>query len=104
MGTIIRAWRGWAPLTNADAYVRHFTTNVLPELRTIDGFLGASLSRQERSADIEYLVLTRWASMDAIRAFAGADVAKAVVEPEAVAALTSFDRTVQHYEVVAEGS
>jgi len=40
--------------------------------------------------------------MDAIRAFAGDDVENAVVEPEAVAALTTFDRTVQHYEVVQE--
>lgn len=40
--------------------------------------------------------------MDAIRAFAGDDVESAVVEPEAVAALVSFDRTVQHYEVVQE--
>jgi heme-degrading monooxygenase HmoA len=51
---------------------------------------------------VEFLVLTRWASMDAIRAFAGDDVGKAVVEPEAVQALLSFDRTVQHYEVVQE--
>jgi heme-degrading monooxygenase HmoA len=32
---------------------------------------------------VEFLVLTRWSSMDAIRAFAGADVRKAVVEPAA---------------------
>jgi hypothetical protein len=40
--------------------------------------------------------------MEAIRAFAGADVGKAVVEPGAVAALRSYDDRVQHHEVIAE--
>jgi hypothetical protein len=40
--------------------------------------------------------------MDAIRAFAGEIVSRAVVEPDAVAALVSFDATVQHYQVVEE--
>jgi hypothetical protein len=39
--------------------------------------------------------------MDAIRAFAGDDLARAVVEPEAAAVLTRFDQEVRHYEVVA---
>jgi hypothetical protein len=51
---------------------------------------------------VEFLVLTRWASMDAIRAFAGDDVGRAVVEPDAIAALVSFDRTVRHYELLQE--
>ncbi len=48
--------------------------------------------------------MTRWESMDAIRQFAGAEVEKAVVEPEAAAALVSFDRTVEHYEVLEDAS
>lgn len=99
---IVRSWRGRAAKGNA-AYVEHFRRNVMPELHEIEGFLGASLLREERADEVEFLVLSRWASMDAVRAFAGADVTRAVVEPEAVAALTDYDRTVHHYEVV-EGS
>jgi len=47
-------------------------------------------------------VLTRWRSMDAIRAFAGKDVEQAVVEPAAVAALIEFDSRVRHYGVVED--
>jgi heme-degrading monooxygenase HmoA len=72
---------------------------VLPELQAIEGFRGATLLRREDGAEIEFLVLTRWASLEAIRAFAGDDIERAVVEPEAVAVLVSFDDRVRHYEV-----
>jgi hypothetical protein len=50
--------------------------------------------------EIEFLVLTVWESMDSIRAFAGDNPERAVVEPEARAALVRFDDTVHHYEVL----
>ena len=99
---IIRTWRGRAEPATAEAYPEHFRRNVLPALRGIAGFKGAQLLRHDRQGAVEFLVLTRWASMDAIRAFAGADVTQAVVEPEAVAALASFDKTVTHYEIVED--
>jgi heme-degrading monooxygenase HmoA len=102
--TIVRAWRGRASRENPAAYAEHFAATVVPELERVDGFLGASLLRHDQADAIEFLVLTRWASMDAIRAFAGDDVNKAVVEPAAAAALVDFDRMVQHYEVVQEVS
>jgi len=98
---IIREWRGRAG-TDAEAYPRHFRSDVAPELRRIPGFLGAHLSRRRLNDDIEFVVLTKWSSMEAIRAFAGADVGKAVVEPAAVAALRSYDDRVQHYETIAD--
>lgn len=99
---IVRSWRGCADPKKSTAYPEHFRRNVLPELRGIAGFQGAQLLRHDRPDEVEFLVLTRWASMDAIRAFAGKDVSQAVVEAEAVAALTNFDKTVTHYEMVAE--
>jgi len=97
---IIRQWRGRAPLAEAARYRAHFVGKVLPELQAIDGFVGAYLGQRDLGDSVEFLVLTRWASMDAIRAFAGADVEKAVVEPEAAAALRDFDPEVQHYDVL----
>jgi heme-degrading monooxygenase HmoA len=97
---ILREWRGRASVDQAEAYPEHFRRSVLPELRGIPGFCGATLSRRDFGDGIEYLVLTRWQSMDAIRAFAGGDVGKAVVEPGAVAALAEFDDTVRHYEII----
>jgi heme-degrading monooxygenase HmoA len=99
---IVRAWRGRASSAKPQAYIDHFNRTVLPELRDIPGFRGASLLREDRADGVEFIVLTRWDSMDAVHAFAGGDVSLAVVEPEAVAALETFDKTVHHYTLVTE--
>jgi heme-degrading monooxygenase HmoA len=97
---IIREWRGRARRSQADAYPRHFRERVISELREVPGFMGAQLSRRDVDGGVEFLVLTQWQSMDAIRGFARTEVDKAVVEPGAAAALVEFDERVRHYEVV----
>jgi heme-degrading monooxygenase HmoA len=99
---IVREWRAWAG--SADAYASHFRRNVLPELRTLGGFLGASLLEHQGNSEVELLVLTRWSSMDAIREFAGDEVSHAVVEPDAIAALVRYDQRVKHYEVLEDAT
>jgi len=94
---IARLWKGVAGSpAGADAYQRHVTARVFPELRKIPGHKGAQVLRRDR----EFLVITFWESMDAIRKFAGPDPERAVVEPEARAVLSEFDEHVSHYEVV----
>ena len=97
---VLREWRGRADPARADAYPKHFRDNVLPELRGIAGFAGAHLARRDLGGKVEFIVLTRWRSLDAIRAFAGDDIGKAVVEPGAIAALIDFDARVHHYDVL----
>jgi heme-degrading monooxygenase HmoA len=93
---IARLWRGSASdAAKADAYRRHVTTQVLPSLSAIEGYRGARVLRRGE----EFLVITFWESMDAIRGFAGEDPERAVVEPEARAVLAQFDDFVRHYEV-----
>jgi len=101
---IVRTWRGRAAPAQPDDYPEHFRFRVLPALKEIRGFLGASLLRHDRPDEIEFLVLTRWTSLDAIRAFTGEHLDRAVVEPEAMEALASFDPTVRHYEVIEEAA
>ena len=97
---IIREWRARADLSRADAYPRHFRTQVMPELSHIPGFLGAHLIKRPLDGGIEFVVLSRWESPAAIRGFAGDDIGRAIVEPGAAAALVDFDSTAQHYEVI----
>lgn len=99
---IVREWRARADIARPDAYPAHFRAEVVPYLKRLLGFRGATLARRMLADQIEFVVLTRWASTESIRAFAGADISKAIVEPGGVAALIAFDSTAQHYEVVED--
>ena len=99
---IIREWRARAAVSNADAYPEHFRNKVVPDCRQMAGFVGIELSKRLLDDKlIEYVCLTKWRSMDDIRAFAGPDVGKAVIEPGAEKVLVNWDDRVTHYEVVA---
>ena len=97
---IVRIWRGQSTIEQADAYFRHVTEKVFPSLAGIPGHRGAYLLRRKTAGQIEFLALTLWESMQAVREFAGEDVETAVVEPEARAVLAEFDSFVRHYDLV----
>jgi heme-degrading monooxygenase HmoA len=96
---IARIWRGHAANAKADAYFRHVTGTVFPSLKALAGHRGAWLLRRQADGKTEFLALTLWESLDSIRAFAGDDIATAIVEPEARAVLADFDDFARHYEV-----
>ena len=58
------------------------------------------------SSDLEgpHRVFSWWESEDAVRAFAGADIGRAVVAEEAKRVLVSFDADVRHYSVQVEAT
>lgn len=97
---VLRMWKARSTADKLSAYVRHVTGKVFPSLRAIEGHRGAYLARRTVNGAIELIVLTLWDSMAAIRKFAGAEPGKAVVDPEAKAALTEFDDFVTHFEVI----
>jgi uncharacterized protein len=99
-GMILRMWRARATIEKAGEYVRHATEKVFPALRSIEGHRRAYLLRHAVDDAVELVVLTLWESMGAVRKFAGAELEKAVIEPEARAILASFDESVTHFEVV----
>ena len=98
---IARMWRGQAKAANADAYERFVTTKVFAELRSISGHRGAYLLKRllENGNEIEFIAVTLWESLASIRGFAGDDIERAVVEPEARAILSSFDDFVRHFQL-----
>ncbi|HYG84829.1 MAG TPA: antibiotic biosynthesis monooxygenase [Azospirillum sp.] len=98
---IARLWRGSATTQNAEGYERHARDTVFPALASIPGHRGAILLRRGTGDGTEFLVLTLWDSMDAVRGFAGDAAQTAVVEPEARAVLADFDDVVRHFEVAS---
>jgi hypothetical protein len=99
---IARIWRGWAPLASADDYQRHYETEVREHLGAVSGFGGARLLRSQDGEEVMFTSITFFASLDAVRGFAGDDYDVAVVEEAARRALSHWDERVSHHEVVAE--
>jgi heme-degrading monooxygenase HmoA len=96
---IARIWRGQATAANAGAYQLHVRKDVFPKLKHITGHRGAYLLRRAVDNRVEFLAVTLWESIEAIRQFSGNNVTTAVVEPEARAVLAEFDAFATHYEV-----
>src|SRR5262245_27922672 len=97
---IARNWRGLVKTEEADNYIRHLQNNTIPQLERISGFVSASILRKPAARGVEFMVLTTWQSMDAIRQFAGETVEVAVVPQAARAMMVDYDTTVTHYEIV----
>jgi heme-degrading monooxygenase HmoA len=97
-----RLWHGWTTHENADAYDELLQTKILPRIHRVEGYKGAYLLRRDVEDGVEFVTLTFFESMDAVRAFAGEDHGVAVVPPEARKLLSRFDQTSKHYEIVVE--
>ncbi len=97
---IARVWSADASVANGPRYVEHLEQSVLPELAVIPGHRSARLLQRTVGDRVEFMVVTLWESMDAIRQFAGDEMETAVVEPAAQAVLGDFDKHVTHYEIV----
>jgi heme-degrading monooxygenase HmoA len=98
---IVRRWEARATAEGADRYRAHFATVVVEQLKELDGFRGAQVLRAvDAGTDrVELIDLTYWESLDAITAFAGADVRMAIVDETARQYLLEFDSTVSHYSL-----
>ncbi|MGH9211631.1 MAG: antibiotic biosynthesis monooxygenase family protein [Acidimicrobiales bacterium] len=101
---ITRMWRGWAPADRAQDYERHYRSDVLAVLRGVAGFQGARLLGRTTGDETEFVSLTFFDDLYAVRAFAGADYETAVVADEAREVLIRFDDHVGHYETAFETS
>jgi hypothetical protein len=55
--------------------------------------------RRDLGPGVEFVIVTRWKSMDAIRQFAGEIIEAAVVPSEVQAMMVEYDEVVTHYEI-----
>lgn len=100
---IARIWRGWAPSATADDYQHHYESEVSGHLRSVEGFRGARLLRRDDGRrEVMFTSITFFTGLDAVRAFAGDDCERAVVEPDARRALSLWDERVSHHEVIID--
>ena len=98
-GTVLRRWTARTSESQLPKYLEYFAKNVLPELRRVPGYVGATVSLRRLGSEVEIVVETTWRSLESVRNFAGADLEAAVVAEQAAALLTNFDRRVTHWEM-----
>jgi heme-degrading monooxygenase HmoA len=81
--------------------VVHLQSETFPRLSKIPGFLDASILRRSVQDGVEFLIVTRWESIEAIRRFAGENPEQAVVPESVQSLMVRYDQVVVHYEIVS---
>ena len=97
---ITRMWRGWTAAADADAYERFLRTQLFPQVAKLQGFRGARILRRRLEDEEEFVTLTVFESLEAVRAFAGEDYETPVIEPEAQRMLSRYEDRAVHYSTV----
>jgi heme-degrading monooxygenase HmoA len=97
---ISRVWHGWTTRENANAYETLLRSEVLPGIHRVRGFKGAHVLRRDLRDEVEFVTITLFDSLEAVKEFAGEDYEVAVILPEAHRLLSRFDARSAHYETV----
>lgn len=100
-GMLTRLWRGWTAPENAEAYERFLLDDLFPSIRDRPGFRGAEVLRRFDGDEVAFVTLTRFDSLDDIRAFAGDNYEVPVLEPQALALLSRYDAHALHFETAS---
>jgi heme-degrading monooxygenase HmoA len=98
---IARVWHGYTKPEHADAYEALLKPELLPEISRAKGYLGSYLLRRPLGAEVEFVTIMLWESINAIRAVAGPEYDTAVIPEERRKYLARFDPQAAHYEIAA---
>lgn len=96
---IARVWRGWTRADDADRYVEYLQQTGVAAFRSTPGNEGSHLLRRTEGDRTEFIVLSFWDSVEAVKRFAGDDIERAVFYPEDERFLVARDEHVTHYEI-----
>jgi heme-degrading monooxygenase HmoA len=96
---IARIWRGVTRAEHIDEYLDYLERTGLGEYRDTPGNIGVTVLRRVAGDRAEFVLISYWESMDAIKAFAGDDPERAVYYPDDDRYLLEKVPTVDHYEV-----
>ena len=99
---IARLWRGRTLASKADRYEAYLNASGIARIRSTPGNLGVTELRRTENGRTEFLVISFWESIEAVKKFAGKDYQKAVILPRDREYLLEVEPNVLHYEVVRE--
>jgi hypothetical protein len=96
---ISRHWIGVIKKDKVFNYIDHLEKTVFPNLSKIEGLRNSYYLKREIKEGIEFLIVTEWESVEAIKLFAGPDIEEAVVDPYAKSMMVTYDKIVRHYNI-----
>lgn len=99
---IMRIWHGVTLESKADDFFAYMMDTGVKMYKSIDGNRGVYVLRRIKDGKAEFLLISLWESLDAIRQFAGPDIDKAVYSfSKDKEFLLELEPNVLHYEVLA---
>jgi heme-degrading monooxygenase HmoA len=101
---IARVWHGNTKPEHADAYESMLKPELLPGISKARGYRGSYLLRRNQGAEVEFITILLWDSLDDLRAVAGPDYEKSIIPEDRRKYLSKHDEKAAHYEVTATNS
>ena len=96
---IARSWHGRVSAEKSDAYLEYLRRTGIADYKSAPGNRGVWVLRTVKDGVAEFLIITFWDSLDAIRNFAGDDVERARYYPGADDWLLEKEPTATHWEI-----
>jgi heme-degrading monooxygenase HmoA len=97
---IVRLWHGRVPAAKAAAYRDFLNRRAIPDYASVPGNVSVQVLERQEDDVTHFIAMSVWTGMEAIRAFAGADVEAAKYYPEDAEFLLEYEPRVVHYDVV----
>jgi heme-degrading monooxygenase HmoA len=101
---IARIWHGRTVASKADAYEKYLNEAGVAKLMKAPGNLGVEVLRRNQGGMTDFIVISYWASLDAVKNYAGSDYAKVRPLDRDREFLVDPEPEVVHYEVVRSGA
>ena len=98
---IARIWHGYTKPEHAEAYEKMLKPELLPGLSKVKGFKGSYLLKKASEAEVEFVTIMLWESIDDIRSVGGPNYEIAIVPENRRELLTRFDERATHYEIAS---
>ena len=98
--TIARIWHGITLTTDADRYLRYLDQSVIPSYQIAEGNEGLFFMKECQGELMHFILLSFWASVEALKKFAGTDAEVVSPAPEERSLLVAFESRARHYKVV----
>ena len=97
---VARIWHGRTLTSKADEYQRYLEASGVARILKTQGNHGVEVLRKADGPRTDFIVISYWESIDAVKRFAGADFEKAVIMDRDKEFLIEVEPNVVHYDGV----